>query len=190
MSYEVASGQVIRQTFRSHMVKGSSLCAFRAALCNFIGTQARVSGRLPGLRTRPSPAIRFCRGNDVAEWLHLMEHHNISVDSYPLRGGVRDNANYHFTDRNGGRDIDFRRFAVEGTRLHGSLANIREGIVAFRADLATNLDDADRTNESILVPLSREKASRHRQRLPIIRSGTRVPMMRLRSHRVRPTSPV
>jgi hypothetical protein len=98
------------------MVKGSSLCAFRAALCNFIGTQARVSGRLPGLRTRPSPAIRFCRGNDVAEWLHLMEHHNISVDSYPLRGGVRDNANYHFTDRNGGRDIDFRRFAVSPFR--------------------------------------------------------------------------
>ncbi|GAA4712493.1 hypothetical protein GCM10023215_64040 [Pseudonocardia yuanmonensis] len=44
--------------------------------------------------------------------------------------------------RDGGRDIDLRRFALEGMQLHGRLLGIAHGRVRFAADLRSNLDGA------------------------------------------------
>ena len=41
---------------------------------------------------------------------------------HPLREGVRDNTNHYVTGRDGGRDIDLRRFALEGMELLGTLS--------------------------------------------------------------------
>ncbi len=49
------------------------------------------------------------------------------VDEHPLREGVRDNTNHYVTGRDGGRDIDLRRFAREGMELFGLLDDLRRG---------------------------------------------------------------
>jgi len=115
-----------------------------------IAEDLHLAGRQVHLCVGAAPRVsRFYRGKDVVEWLHLMGYYDISVDRHPLREGVRDKTNHYVTGRDGGRDIDLRRFAVEGMQLHGSLSLIGEGIAHFNDDLADNLDDADRTNESI-----------------------------------------
>jgi putative flavoprotein involved in K+ transport len=53
------------------------------------------------------------------------------------------------TGRDGGRDIDLRRFALEGMRLHGRLTDVRGGVLRLAADLAQNLDQADAASEKI-----------------------------------------
>ena len=48
-----------------------------------------------------------------------MGYYEMPVDEHPLREGVRDNTNHYVTGRDGGRDIDLRRFALEGMALYG-----------------------------------------------------------------------
>lgn len=115
-----------------------------------IAEDLHLTGRQVHLCVGAAPRVaRFYRGKDVVEWLHLMGYYDISVDRHPLREGVRDRTNHYVTGRDGGRDIDLRRFAVEGMRLHGSLSLVGDGIAHFNDDLAANLDDADRTSENI-----------------------------------------
>jgi len=115
-----------------------------------IAEDLHLAGRQVHLCVGSAPRVsRFYRGKDIVEWLDLMGYYDISVEQHPLREGVRDKTNHYVTGRDGGRDIDLRRFAKEGMRLHGSLANISAGVVTFGDDLAANLDDADRTNDSI-----------------------------------------
>ncbi|NPD67375.1 MSMEG_0569 family flavin-dependent oxidoreductase [Lichenicola cladoniae] len=115
-----------------------------------IAEDLHLAGRQVHLCVGAAPRVaRFYRGKDVVEWLHLMGYYDISVDRHPLREGVRDRTNHYVTGRDGGRDIDLRRFAVEGMRLHGSLSLVGDGIAHFNDDLAANLDDADRTSENI-----------------------------------------
>jgi len=92
---------------------------------------------------------RMYRGKDVVEWLHLMGYYDIPVDRHPLREGVRDKTNHYVTGRDGGREIDLRRFALEGMQLYGSLAGIRDGVLSFKPNLQANLDEADNVSESI-----------------------------------------
>jgi putative flavoprotein involved in K+ transport len=53
------------------------------------------------------------------------------------------------TGRDGGREIDLRRFALEGMQLHGKLKDIGNGAIEFGDDLKQNLDQADAVAESI-----------------------------------------
>jgi len=53
------------------------------------------------------------------------------------------------TGRDGGREIDLRRFALEGMQLHGRLADINGNQLKFHNDLKQNLDQADAVAESI-----------------------------------------
>jgi putative flavoprotein involved in K+ transport len=62
---------------------------------------------------------------------------------------VRLRANHYMTGRDGGRDIDLRRFAVEGMRLYGRLTSVTGERVTFADDLAANLDHADAVAEGI-----------------------------------------
>ncbi len=115
-----------------------------------IAEDLHLAGRRVHLCVGEAPRVaRFYRGRDVVEWLDRMGFYDIPVERHPLREGVRDKTNHYVTGRDGGRDIDLRRFALEGMTLHGSLDLVRDGRAHFRADLAANLDDADATSASI-----------------------------------------
>ncbi len=96
----------------------------------------------------PRTARRY-RGRDVVEWLDSMGYYAMPVHEHPLKDRVRAKANHYVTGRDGGRDIDLRKFALEGMRLHGRLVNVRDGALELAPDLAHNLDQADAVSESI-----------------------------------------
>jgi len=92
---------------------------------------------------------RQYRGKDAVDWLEEMGYYDIPIDQHPQRDRVRAKANHYLTGRDGGREIDLRKFALEGMQLHGRLNDIRDGIAGFRDDLRQNLDLADAVAESI-----------------------------------------
>jgi putative flavoprotein involved in K+ transport len=59
------------------------------------------------------------------------------------------NANHYLTGRDGGRDIDLRKFALEGMRLYGRLKGGRGTKLSLGDDLQANLDNADRVYNGI-----------------------------------------
>jgi putative flavoprotein involved in K+ transport len=73
---------------------------------------------------------------------------------------VRDNTNHYVTGRDGGRDIDLRRFALEGMQLYGLLSGYDEGVLCFEANLRQHLDDADRIYNGINASIDRWIAER------------------------------
>jgi putative flavoprotein involved in K+ transport len=96
---------------------------------------------------------RFYRGRDVVDWLADMQYYDMPVEKHPLREGVRDNTNHYVTGRDGGRDIDLRKFAAEGMELYGRLDDLRDGQFHFSPTLAANLDAADDTYNRINVSI-------------------------------------
>ncbi|MCM5511051.1 MSMEG_0569 family flavin-dependent oxidoreductase [Vibrio sp. SCSIO 43169] len=109
-----------------------------------IAEDLHLEGKKVFLATGDAPrCARFYRGKDVVEWLEEMEYYKVSVDKHPLREGVRDNTNHYVTGRDGGRDIDLRRFASEGMELFGHLLDYDKGELKFAPNLAHNLQYAD-----------------------------------------------
>jgi putative flavoprotein involved in K+ transport len=92
---------------------------------------------------------RFYRGRDVVAWLDDLGYYDRPVHEHKLGEAVRAKANQYVTGRDGGRDIDLRRFALEGMCLYGRLTGLRDGAFTFAADLEANLDAADAAAESI-----------------------------------------
>jgi putative flavoprotein involved in K+ transport len=115
-----------------------------------IAEDLHLAGRRVHLCVGSAPRVaRFYRGKDVVEWLDKLGYYDLPVEKHPLKEGVRRNANHYVTGRGGGRDIDLRRFALEGMRLHGRLTAVQDGTLQFGDDLAANLDHADSVMESI-----------------------------------------
>ncbi|GJD94857.1 MSMEG_0569 family flavin-dependent oxidoreductase [Methylobacterium iners] len=115
-----------------------------------IAEDLHLAGRKVHLAVGDAPrCARFYRGRDVVTWLADMGYYEMTVDNHPLRDGVRDNTNHYVTGRDGGRDIDLRRFALEGMKLYGLLEDYRDGSLRFRDDLQRSLDGADRTYNGI-----------------------------------------
>jgi putative flavoprotein involved in K+ transport len=119
-----------------------------------IAEDLHLAGRKVHLAVGSAPrCARFYRGRDVVTWLAEMGYYDIAVEEHPLREGVRDKTNHYVTGRDGGRDIDLRKFALEGMQLYGRLAGLDQGVLRFHEDLRANLDDADgvynRINASI-----------------------------------------
>jgi putative flavoprotein involved in K+ transport len=96
----------------------------------------------------PRTARRY-RGKDVVDWLDAMGYYRIPVHEHPLKERVRAKANHYVTGRDGGRDIDLRKFASEGMRLYGHLRGVHGTVLEFAEDLKANLDAADSVSESI-----------------------------------------
>jgi putative flavoprotein involved in K+ transport len=121
-----------------------------------IAEDLHLAGRQVHLCVGSAPrCARFYRGRDVVAWLDLMGYYDLAVEEHPLREGVRDNANHYLTGRDGGRDIDLRKFALEGMQLHGRLTEITGDFVRFGDDLEANLDHADAVSESIKTTIDR-----------------------------------
>ncbi len=115
-----------------------------------IAEDLHLAGRKVHLCVGNAPrCARRHRGKDVVEWLHLMGYYDVPIDRHPNKEQVRDRTNHYVTGRDGGRDIDLRRFALEGMELYGPLCDIRAGHIEFAPGLKRNLDDADDVYRSI-----------------------------------------
>ncbi|MDR7376459.1 putative flavoprotein involved in K+ transport [Rhodoferax ferrireducens] len=109
-----------------------------------IAEDLHLAGRKVFVATGDAPrCARFYRGKDVVDWLADMDYYNMPVTQHPLREGVRDNTNHYVTGRDGGRDIDLRRFALEGMELYGLLTDLQGNELRFQPNLQANLDHAD-----------------------------------------------
>jgi putative flavoprotein involved in K+ transport len=102
----------------------------------------------------PRTARRY-RGKDVVEWLHEMGYYNMPVHEHPLKERVRAKANHYVTGRGGGRDIDLRKFALEGMKLYGRLLGVSGSLLRLGDDLKQNLDQADSVAESIKTTIDK-----------------------------------
>jgi len=101
---------------------------------------------------------RFYRGRDVVAWLDDLGYYDLPVHEHKLGADVREKANQYVTGRDGGRDIDLRRFAREGMRLYGRLRGVDGTTLRFADDLRHNLDAADAASEAIKDTIDRHIA--------------------------------
>lgn len=109
-----------------------------------IAEDLHLAGREVHLCLGDAPrSPRLYRGKDVVEWLDEMGYYELPVESHPDVDTTRDKTNHYLTGRDGGREIDLRRFALEGMRLYGYLEGIDGTRCAFAPDLAERLDRAD-----------------------------------------------
>lgn len=115
-----------------------------------IAEDLHLAGKQVYLAVGEAPrCARFYRGRDVVDWLTEMKYYEMPVHEHPLREGVRDNTNHYVTGRDGGRDIDLRRFAREGMELFGKLHDCDGEQLMFSPTLKVALDSADKTYNSI-----------------------------------------
>src|SRR6202011_3843442 len=115
-----------------------------------IAEDLHLAGRQVHLAIGHAPrCARFYRGRDVVAWLADMGYYEMPVEKHPLREGVRDNTNHYVTGRDGGRDIDLRKFASEGMELYGVLTAADGDILQFKQNLRENLESADRIYNGI-----------------------------------------
>jgi putative flavoprotein involved in K+ transport len=126
-----------------------------------IAEDLHLAGRQVLLAVGQAPrCARFYRGKDVVDWLAEMGYYDMPVQDHPLREGVRDNTNHYVTGRDGGRDIDLRRFAQEGMELFGALQDVAGGCLRFAPGLAAALDHADRVYNDINASIDKFIAAR------------------------------
>jgi putative flavoprotein involved in K+ transport len=115
-----------------------------------IAEDLHLAGRKVHLVVGSAPRCpRVYRGREAVEWLDDLGQYDLPVDQHRLKENVRKNANHYLTGRDGGRDIDLRKFALEGMSLYGRLKDIQHGQLQFGDDLVANLDNADRVYNGI-----------------------------------------
>lgn len=115
-----------------------------------VAEDLHLAGRRVHLAVGSAPRVaRRYRGRDVVAWLDDMGYYRRAITGFDDADAVRFRANHYVTGRDGGHDIDLRAFALDGMRLYGRLAGIRDGAFSFAGDLARNLDSADAVSESI-----------------------------------------
>lgn len=103
-----------------------------------------VAGRQVHLAVGSAPrAPRVYRGRESTEWLHEAGFYDLTLERHPLGEEARHKTNHYMTGRDGGHEIDLRRFALEGVKLYGTLDELRGTEARFLPDLRRNLDAAD-----------------------------------------------
>ena len=115
-----------------------------------IAEDLHLAGRQVHLCVGNAPrCARLYRGKDVVEWLDKMKYYDLPVDKHPEGENVREKTNHYVTGRDGGREIDLRKFALEGMKMYGPLNGANETILQFSPQLKENLDNADKVSENI-----------------------------------------
>lgn len=115
-----------------------------------IAEDLHLAGRQVHLAVGSAPRVaRFYRGRDCVAWLQDIGTYDVPVAQQS--GGLtkREKTNHYVTGRDGGRDIDLRRFALEGMQLYGRLNLVEAHQLSFQPTLGTALDAADAVAESI-----------------------------------------
>ena len=124
-----------------------------------IAEDLHLAGRRVHLVVGSAPRCpRVYRGRDAVDWLSDLGQYDLPVEKHPAGDGVRRKANHYLTGRDSGRDIDLRRFALEGMVLHGRLLDVEQGVLRFGDDLARNLDAADAVYNGICGLIDRHIA--------------------------------
>lgn len=115
-----------------------------------IAEDLHFAGRKVHLAVGNAPrCARRYRGRDVVEWLDRLGYYDIPIANHPNREQVRDKTNHYVTGRDGGRDIDLRKLALEGMRLYGPLSAFSATGATFTPELGQHLDAADAVYASI-----------------------------------------
>ncbi|WP_166507024.1 MSMEG_0569 family flavin-dependent oxidoreductase [Frigidibacter mobilis] len=103
-------------------------------------------GREVHLAVGPAPrSPRKYRGRDATDWLYDMGHYAITIDRHPDPVKALTQTNHYMSGRDGGKEIDLRKFARDGVRLYGSMSGAAGVDIEFLPDLEKNLDDSDRS---------------------------------------------
>jgi len=119
-----------------------------------------LAGRKVHLVTGNAPrCARFYRGRDVVDWLSDIGQYDITVEHDGMTKKKHD-TNHYLTGRDGGRDIDLRKFALEGMMLYGRMSGVAAGRMLFEPNLKANLDGADRVYNGINALIDRHIAEK------------------------------
>lgn len=104
----------------------------------------RIAGRDVALAVGPAPrSPRLYRGRDATDWLHEMGYYKRTIAEQPDPKATEAKTNHYMSGRDGGHEIDLRRFARDGLPLYGSVTGMDGTRIRFASDLEKNLDDAD-----------------------------------------------
>jgi len=126
-----------------------------------IAEDLHLAGRKVHLVTGNAPrCARFYRGRDVVDWLSDIGQYDITVEQDGMTKKKHD-TNHYLTGRDGGRDIDLRKFALEGMALYGRMSGVSAGRMLFEPNLKANLDGADRVYNSINALIDRHIAEKN-----------------------------
>ncbi|HEY0237605.1 MAG TPA: MSMEG_0569 family flavin-dependent oxidoreductase [Friedmanniella sp.] len=121
-----------------------------------IAEDLHLAGRQVHLVVGSAPrCARRYRGRDCIDWLEEMGLYDIAVED--TAGGLRERekTNHYMTGRDGGHDIDLRRFALEGMGLYGRLIDVDGPHLSVAPTLEASLDRADRVAEDIKDAIDR-----------------------------------
>ncbi|TCU11687.1 MSMEG_0569 family flavin-dependent oxidoreductase [Rhizobium sullae] len=120
-----------------------------------IAEDLHLAGRKVHLVTGNAPrCARFYRGRDVVDWLADIGQYDITVEHDGMTKKKHD-TNHYLTGRDGGRDVDLRKFALEGMALYGRMSGVTGGKMLFEPNLKANLDGADRVYNGINALIDR-----------------------------------
>ncbi|MEO1147468.1 MAG: MSMEG_0569 family flavin-dependent oxidoreductase [Cyanobacteria bacterium J06638_22] len=115
-----------------------------------IAEDLHLAGRRVHLCVGSAPrSPRMYRGKDVVDWLDQIGYYDLSLDKHPQKETIRHRTNHYVTGRDGGREIDLRKLAMEGMQLYGRLDDIVGDRLQFQDNLKQHLDAADAVSESI-----------------------------------------
>ncbi|MBB4008058.1 MSMEG_0569 family flavin-dependent oxidoreductase [Allorhizobium taibaishanense] len=105
-----------------------------------------LEGRSVHLAVGPAPrSPRKYRGRDATDWLYDAGTYAVTIDRHPDTLKALTQTNHYMSGRDGGKEIDLRKYALEGVRLYGSVDGGAGTKMTFLPDLEKNLDDADRS---------------------------------------------
>lgn len=125
-----------------------------------IAEDLHLAGRKVHMVTGNAPrCARFYRGRDVVDWLADIGQYDITI-AHDGMGKKRHDTNHYLTGRDGGRDIDLRKFALEGMALYGRMETVSGGRMIFAENLKSNLDEADRVYNGINALIDRHIAEK------------------------------
>lgn len=125
-----------------------------------IAEDLHLAGRKVHMVTGNAPrCARFYRGRDVVDWLADIGQYDITIAHDGMTKKKHD-TNHYLTGRDGGRDLDLRKFALEGMMLYGRMSGIAEGTMLFEPNLRSNLDAADRVYNGINALIDRHIADK------------------------------
>lgn len=125
-----------------------------------IAEDLHLAGRKVHMVTGNAPrCARFYRGRDVVDWLSDVGQYDITVEHDGMTKKKHD-TNHYLTGRDGGRDIDLRKFTLEGMSLYGRMSGVAAGKMLFSPNLKDNLDAADRVYNGINALIDRHIAEK------------------------------
>lgn len=119
-----------------------------------IAEDLHLAGRQVHLAVGNAPRVaRSYRGRDCMTWLAQMGLYDKPAAEYPGGKAAIEKTNHYVTGRDGGRDIDLRRFATEGMKLYGALIEGKDTSLSFAPTLRTALDHADSVYNAICADI-------------------------------------